>query len=77
MIRLNTDINELNIGTDELTVEFFACPSCGFEHIPKLQETDFAKEFGDAVTTTARFCPGCGEGILWIQDETQDIGFNP
>ena len=59
-------IKEDCLGTDELTVEFYH-HNCGFEHVPRLQDNDFARKFGDPETTTATYCPGCGEKITWLE----------
>lgn len=51
--------------SDELTVRFYTCPSCGFDHVP----------FGASAWTDApedrmpehdaRYCPGCAAPIEW------------
>lgn len=47
------------IGTDELTIEFYQCPVCEYERVPRAIERD------DDSVLTARYCPGCGEPIVW------------
>ena len=51
--------------TDEELVEFYNC-SCGFERVPRLQDGTFAKQYGDPETMTARYCPGCGKEVVWV-----------
>jgi hypothetical protein len=53
------------VGTDELCVEFYACPACGFQRVPRVQDQSATPEDCDAATMTASFCPGCGSPITW------------
>ena len=54
--------------TDELLVCFYECPDdCGFERIPHLKVDDeYVAEYGDPDTMNARYCPGCGISLDWV-----------
>ena len=64
------DMDEHYVGTDEVTVEFYECPICGFERVPALQEHQFAKDHGpEPEKGTAKYCPGCGQEIIWESNQ--------
>jgi predicted RNA-binding Zn-ribbon protein involved in translation (DUF1610 family) len=52
--------------TDELTTEFYDCPKCGYERVPKGSLKTFdLEEYPEIAAYDAKFCPGCGEEIKW------------
>jgi len=57
-------IHEDRVGYDELLVEFYE-HHCGFERVPRLEDDTFAQYYGDPDIMTAKYCPGCGERIVW------------
>lgn len=55
--------------TDEVEVCFYECP-CGFARVPYISLDAYDNDPLDADVLSARFCPGCGKRIIWIEMET-------
>lgn len=56
--------------TDETEVGFYECAACGFARVPHITPDAYENDPTDTEVLTARFCPGCGKQINWIEMET-------
>jgi predicted RNA-binding Zn-ribbon protein involved in translation (DUF1610 family) len=54
------------LGTDELTTEFYECPSCEFSRVPHIGGRH--PDLNDEEKQT-RFCPHCGIPVVWLLDK--------
>lgn len=56
--------------TDELCVEFYECFDCRFQRVPKmLRNAGMSLDASDELVMTAKYCPGCGQWIRWVNAE--------
>lgn len=64
-VRLSMVVNPDLACTDELSTEFYECPLCEFQRVPRAHDRYLDLDEYTKWQRTAHYCPGCGRPVIW------------